>query len=170
MNISMIVAYGKNKELGLDNKLLWHIPKDLENFKKITNEKHVFMGSKTFDSILAYLKQPLKNRISIILTNSQDKYNSFDNLYCVNNIEDGINIAYENTAEELVIIGGASVYKQAFPLVDTLYITEVDFEGEADCFFEDEISDKEFDLIEETHFEAENNAPAWTFKIYKRKK
>ena len=68
MKISMMLAIGKNGELGKDNKLLWHIPEELKNFQKLTKGKYLFMGRNTFDSILYYNKKPLQDRISIVLT------------------------------------------------------------------------------------------------------
>ena len=66
MKISMIVAYGKNWEIGLDNQMLWHISEDFKNFKTITSSHHILMGRKTFQSI----GKPLPNRTSLVLSNS----------------------------------------------------------------------------------------------------
>lgn len=66
---SIIVAIGKNREIGKENKLLWHIPEDLKNFKKITTDKTVIMGRKTFESI----GKPLLKRKNIILSKNGEK-------------------------------------------------------------------------------------------------
>ena len=104
---SIIVAVGKNMEIGLNNKLLWNIPEDLKKFKEITTGKTIIMGKNTFDSI----GRPLPNRRNIVLSFEDfDKsnldievYNDFDEL--IKNLS--------NLKEEIFIIGGASIYKKA---------------------------------------------------------
>ncbi len=68
--ISLIAAIGKNRELGKDNKLLWHIPEDLARFKKLTSGRAVIIGRKTFESI----GKPLPNRMNIIITHDVKKF------------------------------------------------------------------------------------------------
>ncbi len=158
IKVSLVVAHGKNGELGLNNKLLWHIQEDLKHFKNITNDKHLFMGRNTYDSIIEYLKKPLPNRISLVLTNRE--LNGFVNESKVNSFEEALQKVYEDYAEELIIIGGAKIYKDYFSKADTLYITEVDYEGEADCYFKEDLSN--FELKEEATFQG------YKFKKYER--
>lgn len=146
MNVSLIVAHGKNGELGLDNKLLWHIPEDLEHFKNLTNGHYVFMGRKTYDSILGYLKKPLPNRISLVLSNRD--LNGFVNEEKVSSFEEAYNIAKDAYVDNIFIIGGASIYKEYFKEANVLYITETEYEGPADCYFKEDLSS--FELKEET--------------------
>ena len=80
MIISIIVAYGKNYEIGKNNSLLWHIPQDLKNFKTLTINHHIIMGRKTFDSI----GKPLLNRTSIVLSKNNFTFNG---VYVYNNIK-----------------------------------------------------------------------------------
>ena len=120
---SIIVAVGKNMEIGLNNKLLWNIPEDLKKFKEITTGKIIIMGKNTFDSI----GRPLPNRRNIVLSFEDfDKsnldievYNDFDEL--IKNLS--------NLKEEIFIIGGASIYKKALEsnCVSKLYVSHVDF-------------------------------------------
>lgn len=145
MEISLIVAHGKNKELGLNNKLLWHIPEDLKHFQKITNNHYLLMGRNTYDSIYEYLKKPLPNRFSLVLTNKEFKEE--ENAKKVSSFEEALEIAKKNNESELIIIGGASVYKKYFEKASKLYITEVDYEGEADCYFEGNI-DNSWKLVD----------------------
>ena len=165
MKISMIVAYGKNYQIGKDNALLWHIPEDLKNFKKYTNGHHILMGRKTFDSI----GFPLPNRTSVVL--SQNGF-SHEGVHTFKEIQEALDFCKQNNEEELFIMGGAQVYKLAFPYVDRLYLTEVDFDGEADAFLE-KIDFSNWDVQEETFFETINKndkkIPAWTFKILNKK-
>jgi len=165
MKVSMIVAYGKNYQIGKDNSLLWHIPEDLKNFKKFTNGHHILMGRKTFDSI----GFPLPNRTSVVL--SKNNF-SHEGVHTFEEIQDALEFCKKSGDEELFIMGGAQVYKLAFPYVDRLYLSEVDYDGEADAFLE-EIDFSNWDLEQEEMFEEINNddknIPAWTFKILNKK-
>ena len=127
MKISMIVAYGKNWEIGLNNEMLWHISEDFKNFKTITSGHHILMGRKTFESI----GKPLPNRTSIVLSNTGFKH---EGVHTFNDIQEAFNFARESAEEELFIIGGANIYETLFPYVDKMYLSEVDFEGVADAF------------------------------------
>lgn len=126
--LTLIVAIGKNNEIGKDNKLLWHIPEDLKFFKEKTTGKTIVMGSNTFYSLPGLLP----NRHHIVLTLDDYKfpdevevYNDFDKL-----------LKYlKNKNEEIYIIGGAAIYKLFIDYVDKMYITEIDKEYDADKFF-----------------------------------
>ena len=98
---SIIVAIGKNREIGKENKLLWHIPEDLKNFKKITTDKTVIMGRKTFESI----GKPLPKRKNIILSKNGEKELSKEKgIEIYQNLEKLIN-DYKDSEEEIFIIG-----------------------------------------------------------------
>ena len=132
--ISIIAAIGKSRELGKDNKLLWHISDDLKRFKKLTLGKVVIMGRKTFDS-LPEKSRPLHNRINIIITKNR-AYTPVGCTVC-HSIEEAINKAKE-FKKEIFIIGGASIYQQGIKYTDKLYLTVIDKEfPEADAFFPD---------------------------------
>ena len=161
MKVSMIVAYGKNHQIGLNNALLWHIPEDLKNFKKLTNGHHILMGRKTFESI----GFPLPNRTSVVLSK---KGFSFEGVHTFEEMENALEFCKSNNEDEVFIMGGAQVYKLAFPYVDKLYLSEVDYDGQADAFL-NEIDFKHWNLEEEQFFEEirenDKKIPAWTFKI-----
>lgn len=166
MKISMIVAYGKNWEIGLDNQMLWHISEDFKNFKKITSGHHILMGRKTFESI----GKPLPNRTSIVLSKNGFEYEGV-HTFC--DVKEAFDFARENAEEELFIIGGANIYKTLFPYVDKMYLSEVDFEGEADAYL-NEIDFTYWDLIEQKDYEAiieddKVKSPAWKFKVYEKR-
>jgi len=165
MKVSMIVAFGKNYQIGLNNALLWHIPEDLKNFKRLTNGHHILMGRKTFESI----GFPLPNRTSVVL--SKNGF-SFDGVHTYEEINEALEFCKNNGEEEVFIMGGAQVYKLAFPYVNKLYLSEVDYDDEADAFLE-EIDFSNWNLEEEiSHEEINENdkkTPAWTFKILNRK-
>ena len=131
---SIIVAVGKNREIGKGNKLLWHIPEDLKNFKEITTGKTVIMGRKTFESI----GRPLPNRKNIVLSKNGDK-ESFEQkgIELYQNLESLIE-DYKNSKEEIFIIGGEQIYREFMQkgLVRRLYISYIEFsDSEADAYF-----------------------------------
>ena len=120
--ISIIAAIGKNNELGKDNDLIWHIKGDLAHFKELTMHKKIVMGASTYKS----LPKKLEGREYIILSKSLSNipdavvYQNFDDL-----------LAYLNTLdEEIMIIGGASIYKLFLPYAEVLYLTEIEEESE----------------------------------------
>ena len=127
-NLSLIVAIGKNNEIGKDNKLLWNIPEDLSFFKERTINKTIVMGSNTFYS----LPRILPNRHYIVLTKSNDKFPNEIEVF--NDFEKLLN-DLSNRNEEIFIIGGAAIYKLFINYVDKMYITEIDKEYKADKFF-----------------------------------
>ena len=167
MKISMIVAYGKNWEIGLNNQMLWHISEDFKNFKAITSGHHILMGRKTFESI----GKPLPNRTSIVLSK---KGFSQDGVHTFSDIQDAFNFARENAEEELFIIGGANIYETLFPYVDKMYLSEVDFKGKADAFLKP-IDFSTWDLCEQKDHEeilsedGKVKSPAWKFKVWTKK-
>lgn len=125
--ISIIAAIGKNNELGKDNNLIWHIKGDLAHFKELTMHKKIVMGASTYKS----LPKKLEGREYIILSKSLSNipnamvYQNFDDL-----------LAYLNTLdEEVMIIGGASIYKLFLPYAEVLYLTEIEEESNADVYF-----------------------------------
>lgn len=129
MTVSMIVAKGKNNEIGADNDLLWHLPSDLKFFKEKTMGKSIIMGRKTFLS----LPRALPGRKNIVLTH--DESFSAEGVFIAKNAEEAL---LQSDTDEVFIIGGASVYEEFFPMSQKLYITEVDFESDiADVFFPD---------------------------------
>ncbi len=167
MKISMIVAYGKNWEIGLNNEMLWHISEDFKNFKTITSGHHILMGRKTFESI----GKPLPNRTSLVLTRGEFKH---EGVHTFSDVQEAFNFARANAEEELFIIGGANIYETLFPYVDKMYLTEVDFEGEADAYLK-EIDFSAWDLAEEKNYDAilsedgKIKTPAWKFKVWVKK-
>lgn len=162
----MIVAYGKNWEIGLDNQMLWHISEDFKNFKKITSGHHILMGRKTFESI----GKPLPNRTSLVLTRGDFEH---EGVHTFDDVQKAFNFAREAGEEELFIIGGANIYETLFPYVDKMYLSEVDYEGEADAYLK-EIDFSSWDLASQKDYEAileegKVKTPAWKFKVWVKK-
>lgn len=125
--ISIVAAVGKNNELGRGNDLIWHIKEDLKNFKDLTMGKYIVMGKNTYES----LPRHLEGRKYVVLSSSLDNidngilFKDFDKLLeFVNNLD-----------EEVMIIGGARVYRLFLPYATKLYLTEIDSEEKADVYF-----------------------------------
>lgn len=125
MIISIIAAIGKNRELGIDNKLIWDIPSDLKFFRKTTSGHTVLMGRKTYESI----GRPLPKRRNIVI--SRDTELKIENVEVYNNIDE----ALKNITEEVFIIGGENIYSQFIDKADKLYITEIEESYDADAYF-----------------------------------
>ena len=124
----IIAAIGKNRELGLKNALVFHIKEDMRFFRESTTGHAVLMGAKTFQS----LPGALKNRTNYVLTHNPD--NLPENVVPVTNLKKFIHDNLD-TEEEVFVIGGAKVYDEMLPYCQTLYLTEVEAEHEADVFF-----------------------------------
>ncbi len=125
--LTLIAAIGKNNALGKNNQLIWHLPADLQRFKKVTSGHHIIMGRKTFES----LGKPLPNRTTIII--SRDKNYHADGCITVNSLSDAIQAA--SSDENPFILGGAEIYKQSMDIVDVLDLTFVHHTFDADVFF-----------------------------------
>ncbi|MGR3764741.1 dihydrofolate reductase [Rossellomorea sp. NS-SX7] len=126
--ISFIVAMDSNSAIGKNNELPWHLPADLAFFKRVTMGRPIVMGRKTFDSI----GKPLPGRENIVVTrDEQYKANECTIIHSVDEISeiDG------GSEKEMFVIGGAEIFKQAFPFADRLYITLIEEEFEGDTYF-----------------------------------
>ena len=127
--IAIIAAIDKNNALGFQNRLLFYLPDDLKRFKALTTGHTVVMGRKTFDSLP---KGALPNRRNIVLSRSTKLVLPGAEVYT--SLEEALKHCADD--EQVFIMGGASVYKQAMPLADRLYMTEIDAEAaEADVYF-----------------------------------
>ena len=161
MHLSIIVAMGKNRVIGKDGMLPWHISSDLKNFKKITMGKPILMGRKTYESI----GRPLPGRENIILTKNK---NYFAEGCIVKNTIDEV-FSYCQKVPELMIMGGAALYEQTLHKAKRLYITEVNATTDGDVFFP-EFDRNQWLEISRNSFEAsENDDFDYIFKILERK-
>lgn len=161
LQLSIIVATGLNNEIGKDNQLLWHIPADLKYFKETTLAHTIIMGRKTFDSV----GRPLPKRRNIVI--SRDTNLVLAGAEVVNSLQQALELC-SGSKEEIFIVGGAQIYKEALAFVKTLYITKIHGSFDADTFFP-EITPQDWELVNSLHFEAdENNKYPYTFLTYKR--
>jgi dihydrofolate reductase len=126
--ITIVVAMGKNREIGADNQLLWHLPKDLKHFKELTSGHPIIMGRKTYESI----GKPLPNRTNIVISRKNDWFE--EGILIVGSIKEALKFA-KKIDENVFIIGGGTIYEQTIDLADQLEVTLVDAELKADTFF-----------------------------------
>ena len=127
MLVSIIVAMAKNRVIGREGKLPWHLPSDLQRFKQLTMGHTLLMGSHTFESI----GQPLPGRRTIVLSRDPD-YQAVD-CEVATSIAAALQLA--KPAEELFICGGADIYRQTLPFAERIYLTELENEIAGDAYF-----------------------------------
>lgn len=164
MTKSLIVAHGNNNQIGLNNKLLWSIPEDLKNFKRITHGKTIIMGRKTFESLPGLLP----DRYHIVVT-SDPKDTDIPNLNYVHSIHQAFADCRSHAEDEVFIIGGGQIYDEALPYIDKMYISEVDYDGEADTFMP-EYNESDWETLDEIKYEKTKSTPEWIFKTKINKK
>ena len=132
MKLSIIVAAARNGVIGKDGKIPWHIPEDMKHFKEITTGHIVIMGRKTYESI----GRALPNRLNVVLTSNPSTVNEDVAFACDMDEALGFASAMQGKwSEEVFIIGGERVYREALPHVDKIYITQIDRDVEGDTFF-----------------------------------
>jgi len=127
--LSLIAAIAKNRAIGKDNHLLWHIPEDFKYFKTLTSGHPIIMGRKTYQSI----GKPLPNRTNIIV--SRDANYQPDGCIAAHSLEEAIHKATDIDQTEVFIIGGGQIYEQGMTLADRLYLTIVKGDFAGDTFF-----------------------------------
>lgn len=162
MKISVIVARTKNNVIGKGNEMPWHLPVDLAWFRQNTVGKPVIMGRKTYESI----GRLLPKRPNIILSRSEM---IVEGAYVAQSLEQAVELA-RNLAngDEMMIIGGGELFKQALPQAEQLYLTDIQAEIDGDTFFE--FDEENWTLIEEKWSEVDENNPYLChFMVLKRK-
>lgn len=127
MIISLITAMDRNRLIGSNNQLPWHLPADFAHFKSVTMGKPVIMGRKTYESI----GKPLPGRTNIVL--SRDPDIRYEGVACVSSFEQALLLVAD--VEEVMIIGGSTIYEMLLPRANRLYLTYVDAEFEGDAWF-----------------------------------
>ena len=157
--ITIIVAAAENDAIGKNNDLIWSLPDDLKRFKRLTSGHCIIMGRKTFDSFPGLLP----NRKHIVISKKSESYFP-EEVIVVNNFKDAIKATNED--ENPFIIGGGQIYNIAMKYTDTIELTRVHEEFEADTFFP-KINKNEWQLInEEKHEMDERHEYSFTYKTY----
>ena len=129
MKISMVVAMDARGVIGRDNGLPWHLPADLQHFKRTTMGKPILMGRKTHESI----GRPLPGRTNIVIT--RDSGYQADGCVVVHSIDAALEAAGDQ--DEIMVIGGAEFYRQVLPRTDTIYLTRIHESFDGDTRFPD---------------------------------
>lgn len=157
--VSAIVAAAENNVIGKDNDLLWRIPEDFKHFKSTTMGKPMVMGRKTFESLPGLLP----GRPHIVVSRSGFEAQG---VISAASLEEGLEKAKEIAEDEIFIIGGAQIYKQALEqgLVDRLYLTRVHRSYEGDAFFP-EIDQSQWRLVSEERHEGDPDFSFMTLSL-----
>lgn len=164
MKIALIAAYAQNRVVGIDNTLPWHLPEDLKYFKACTTGKAIIMGRKTYDSI----GRPLPNRTNIVISNNPEF--SAEGVKVVASLEAAIEVAQAvneiNGVDEVMIIGGATIYEMSLPMADRLYLTHVHAKVDGDAYFPD-VDFSHWREVQRADYSAsETNPYDYSFVVY----
>lgn len=142
-NLCLIAAFGKNGQVGLDNKLPWSHPGEMKHFRETTSRETVIMGSKTFESI----GRPLPNRNNIVISK---KISYIPGVEVCPSLEAALEASKKH--RKVFVIGGPSLWQEALHKADHLIFSEINYDGEADanlpeCFFESVRSDFQLKVV-----------------------
>jgi dihydrofolate reductase len=158
--VSLIVAVADNGVIGRDNALPWHLPEDLKRFKRITMGKPMVMGRKTFESI----GKPLPGRLNIVVT--RDVHYRREGVTVVHDVDAALRAA--GAAEEVMVIGGADLFRLFLPRATRVHLTRVHAEVDGDVFWP-ALDGKEWRVAGREEFAAdERHAHAMTFESWER--
>ena len=158
---TIVVAMGEKNEIGSDNQLLWHLPKDLKHFKELTSGHPIIMGRKTYESI----GKALPNRTNIVISRKKNWFE--EGILIVGSIKEAVKFA-KKIDENVFIIGGGNIYEQTMEVADKLEVTLVKAQLEADTFFP-KIDSKIWKLTEEVcHEKDDKNQYDFCFRTYEK--
>ena len=158
--ITLIAAMDKNRAIGFDNRMPWHLPDDLKRFKSLTTGKTVLMGRKTAQS----LGRALPNRQNLVLSRSTQM--PFDGMQGVNSWQAALDATQ---SDELMVIGGGEIYALALPHAQQMHLTYVDTAlAHADAYFPEFDAGRWRETHAEMHHGDERHAFAFRFIDYQR--
>jgi dihydrofolate reductase len=160
VKISLILAMGNNRVIGRDNQLPWRLPADLAHFKTTTMGKPILMGRKTWESI----GKSLSGRQNIVLT-GQTGYQA-EGATVATSIDDAISLC--ESADELMIIGGATVYQAFLPRAQKIYLTLIDEDFDGDTFFPPLDEQEWHEEAREDHRANDKNPHGYSFRVLKK--
>ena len=160
--LSLIVAVDEQNAIGRNQQLLVYLPNDLKHFKQITSGHTVVMGRKTFESLP---NGALPNRENIVL--SANPSFATEGVTVCRNLDEAIALC---SGEILFIIGGGTVYNEALPYADTLYLTRIHHTfADADTFFPEIVAAEWFEVSRDEHPADERHPYPYTFIVLKRR-
>ena len=158
--LSLIAALARNRVIGRDQRLPWHLPADLRFFKQMTMGKPLLMGRRTWESI----GRPLPGRQMIVL--SRDPHVQAPGCSLAQTLDQALEIAH--AAPELMVIGGAQLYRQTLPLAERMYLTRIEADVSGDTWFP-EWEEREWRLVwEEAHPADAQHAWPYRFQHWER--
>ncbi len=128
--LALIAACARYRVIGIDNRMPWHLPEDMKFFRETTRGKPVIMGRKTWESLPDAFR-PLPGRANIVV--SRNAAYPADGATVVGSLPDALTAAGD--ADIVFVMGGAELYRQALPIADRLYLTEIDADFAGDAFF-----------------------------------
>jgi dihydrofolate reductase len=158
--VSLVAAMSETRVIGKNGQLPWHLPKDLQHFKKLTVDRTVIMGRKTFDEI----KRPLDNRRNVVITRNPGFHPH--GVTVVPSLDEAL--ALGATEAEVFVLGGGEIFRLALPRADRLYLTIIHARIEGDTWFP-AFDSAAWVLEEEERHEADDkHAYAFSFRRYQR--
>lgn len=160
--ISMIVAIDENNVIGRGLDMLWDLPDDMLHFKNTTSGHPIIMGRKTFETF----PKPLKNRKNIVIT-ANKKYRA-QGAFVAHNLDEAFDLALEADEDEIFIIGGGEIYRQAFSRAERLYLTVVHGKFEGDVYFPEVIESEWEEYKRVFHPADERHEHAFTIRFLDR--
>ncbi len=156
--ISLVCAMANNRVIGKDNGMPWHLPADLKHFKRVTMDKPIVMGRKTYESI----GRPLPGRRNVVISRNPN----FQAQGCdiVDSIESALTLLDKNA--EIMIIGGGYLYSQVIEKANILHLSFIDLDVDGDTFFPEFENLDLTEVSRETYLKDENNAHDVQFVTY----
>lgn len=165
--LCLIAAATRNYVIGRNNSMPWHLPEDLRYFKQRTLGKPVVMGRKTWESIGS---KPLPGRLNIVVSRQADLQIAGAEIYSdlASALERARVWANEHEADEVMVIGGGQLYKEALPDAQRVYLTRIELELAGDTYFP-ELPFDDWQRVDAQPFAAEGDKPAYTFEVWQRR-
>jgi dihydrofolate reductase len=160
--LAILAAVASNRTIGLNNTLPWHLPADLKHFKALTLGQIIVMGRRTYESI----GRPLPGRTNIVLTRQQDL--NLPDVSLAQSIEEAVN-RYADSDKAIFIIGGATLYQQALPLCQRLYLTEIQQDFPGDTFFPEFNRNDWQEISREIHHASDSSEMEFHFVVLDRR-
>lgn len=167
VSIALIAAMSRNRVIGVDQHLPWHLPQDLAHFKRMTWKKPLIMGRSTFASI----GKPLPSRYNIVLT--RNTAFQVEGVQVCHTLEDALGeaqrYAVEQRQDEVMVIGGGEIYAQAMPYADCLNLTEIALTLDGDTHFPP-IDERVWEEVSREDGVPDEGQPAYAFVTYARRR
>ena len=158
--VSLVVAMAKNRVIGAGGKIPWHLPSELKLFKSITMGHHIVMGRKTYESI----NRLLPGRTTVIVTRSRDY--KVPGAIVAHSVKEALEACTGD--DEVMVIGGAEIFRETLPVADRIYLTLVDAEPQGDVFMPEIDMRTWRETSSQSFAPDEKHAHGYTFRIYDR--